>query len=95
MLAYRYLHARILLFRPVLSRFCLLGPTSVNSGTVLDESLAQRMALQCSTLCLTAAHQIIELIHSNLTSDGMTGPLPAWWYCVLCKVIRPSCSVLH
>ncbi|KAE9376680.1 hypothetical protein N431DRAFT_400970 [Stipitochalara longipes BDJ] len=79
----RYLHARILLFRPVLSRFCLLEPTSVNSGTVLDESLTQRMVLQCSTLCLTAAHQMIELIHSNLASDRMTGPLPAWWYCVL------------
>ncbi|KAI9879911.1 MAG: hypothetical protein M1830_006578 [Pleopsidium flavum] len=76
------LHARILLFRPILSRFCLPQETPTDPGTALDESLPQRMALQCSSLCLRAAHDAIELIYANLVVDGARGPLPAWWYYV-------------
>ncbi|KAE8381312.1 fungal-specific transcription factor domain-containing protein [Aspergillus bertholletiae] len=75
----RFLHARILLFRPILTQLCLHShrrPTSI-------ESLAQRTALQCSNLCLTASHQIIDMIYANLDFAFVTGPLPSWWYCVL------------
>jgi len=81
----RFLHARILLFRPILSRFCLPQETPTDPGTALDESLPQRMALQCSALCLRAAHDAIDLIYANLVVNGALGPLPAWWYCVLCE----------
>lgn len=83
----RFLHTRILLFRPILTRFCLPeavdGETS--TGTVLDESLAQRTVVQCSSLCLRSAHDLIDLFYMNLTKDGTMGSLPAWWYCVFCK----------
>ncbi|KAH8814897.1 fungal-specific transcription factor domain protein [Xylogone sp. PMI_703] len=81
----RFLYARILLFRPVLSRFCLpdITTSATNTGTALDESLSQCVTLQCSILCLRSAHEIIHLIHSNLSTNDLSGPLPAWWYCIL------------
>ena len=80
----RFLHTRILLFRPILTRFCLPKSTESETGTALDESLAQRTVVQCSSLCLRSAHDLIDLLHMNLTKDGTMGSLPAWWYCVFC-----------
>lgn len=79
----RFLHARILLFRPTLSQFCLFENAPLVSGTPLDESLSHRMVFQCSSLCVRAAHDMIQLIYSNLNPHDLTGPLPAWWYCIL------------
>jgi hypothetical protein len=42
----RFLHARILLYRPILSDFCLPQSPPTELGTVIDESLAERMVLQ-------------------------------------------------
>ena len=81
----RFLHARILLLRPAISHFCLLEPRPLAPGTALDESLGHRMVVQCSSLCMRSAHDMIKLIYSNLSLDDLTGPLPAWWYCILCK----------
>jgi hypothetical protein len=84
----RYLHTRILLFRPILSRFCLAQPdTTYNSSSSAQnmehESLPQHLALACSNLCLRAAHDAIHLIYSNLDRENITGPVPQWWNCVL------------
>jgi hypothetical protein len=57
------------------------------SCTALDESLGYRMITQCSSLCVKAAHDVIQLIHSNLNQDELTGPLPAWWYSILCMLV--------
>jgi hypothetical protein len=81
----RFLHARILLFRPILSKFCLPQSNPTVSGTLIDESLAERMVLQCSTLCLKQAHDMIDLIYANLNMETLGGPLPAGWYSILCK----------
>lgn len=84
----RYLHTRILLFRPILSRFCLAQPdtTYTSSSSARDmthESLPQHLALACSNLCLRAAHDAIHLIYCNLDRETITGPVPQWWNCVL------------
>jgi hypothetical protein len=85
----RYLHTRILLFRPILSRFCLAQPdttypsSSSSAQNMEHESLPQHLALACSNLCLRAAHDAIHLIHSNLDRESITGPVPQWWNCIL------------
>ncbi|KAK2612664.1 hypothetical protein QQS21_001281 [Conoideocrella luteorostrata] len=78
----RLLHARILLFRPLLAQFCFKREgNGLESATI--ESLADRLVVQCSNLCLRASHQMIHVIHANLDRTTVTGPLPSWWYCVL------------
>ncbi|KAF7513314.1 hypothetical protein GJ744_009735 [Endocarpon pusillum] len=82
----RYLHSRILLFRPILSRFCLAQPDTTHTSSSSDmehESLPQHLALACSNLCLRAAHDAIHLIYSNLDRENITGPVPQWWNCIL------------
>jgi hypothetical protein len=84
----RYLHTRILLFRPILSRFCLTQPDttyplSSSAQNMEHESLPQHLALACSNLCLRAAHDAIHLIYSNLDRENITGPVPQWWNCIL------------
>ena len=90
---FRYLHCRILIFRPVLSRFCLAQNQLSSSITKFDDSLPQRMALSCSTLCLRAAHEMIEIIHNNVDSETLMGNVPLWWNAVL--YVYTSATVLQ
>ncbi|KAH7417855.1 putative C6 transcription factor [Cadophora sp. MPI-SDFR-AT-0126] len=78
----RFLHARILILRPILSRFCLPQSRPLYAGTILDESVGERMSFQCSALCLTAAHDLIGHIKTHFRPSGKIGMLPAWWYCI-------------
>jgi hypothetical protein len=40
---------------------------------------------ECSHLCFQTAHEVIETFDQNLNVEDLTGPLPCWWYSVLCK----------
>ena len=80
----RFLHTRILLYRPILSRL-ISSPDADTSSMIfrLQNNLLQRMAVQCSILCVRTAQAAIENIHSQLpTETGLMGTLPAWWYLV-------------
>ncbi|KAL4877987.1 fungal-specific transcription factor domain-containing protein [Aspergillus karnatakaensis] len=79
----RFLHVRMLLFRPVLSKYCTAREIASDPLISLNDSLPQRVALQCSSICVKVAQEVIELIYSNIPSDGSSGPLPAWWYNIL------------
>lgn len=83
----RLMHAKIPLFRPALSLFCLSETQSDETDSQTEESLHQWMILRCPILCLRAAHGVIDLI---FTSDGKTGPPPSWWYNTFCKSTRPT-----
>ena len=89
---FRYLHCRILIFRPVLSRFCLAQNELSSSITKFEDSLPQRMASSCSTLCLRAAHEMIEIIH-NMDNQTIIGHIPLWWNAVL--YVYTSATVLQ
>jgi len=89
----RYLHCRILIFRPVLSRFCLAQNELSSSISKFHDSLPQRMALSCSTLCLRAAHEMIEIIHNNVNNETIAGHIPLWWNMVL--YVYTSATVLQ
>ncbi|KAF7125672.1 hypothetical protein CNMCM5793_001911 [Aspergillus hiratsukae] len=80
----RFLHVRMLLFRPILSKYCTARDITPHDPLIsLNDSFPQRVAQQCSIICVKVAQEVIELIHSNLPADGTTGPLPAWWYNIL------------
>lgn len=51
----------------------------------MDRTLSKNLVDQCSTLCFEAAHELINMIHANLDLHTVTGPVPAWWFAVLCK----------
>ncbi|KAL5051329.1 hypothetical protein BDW71DRAFT_214261 [Aspergillus fruticulosus] len=79
----RFLHIRMLLFRPILSKYCMARDLPSDPLISLTDSFPQRVALQCSIICVNVAREVIELIHANIPSDGTSGPLPAWWYNIL------------
>jgi hypothetical protein len=89
----RYLHCRILIFRPVLSRFCLAQNELASSITKFDDSLPQRMALSCSILCLRAAHEMIEVLYNTMDNRATWGHIPNWWNAIL--YVYNSATVLQ
>ncbi|KAM3471638.1 hypothetical protein MY8738_009230 [Beauveria namnaoensis] len=72
----RFLHARILLLRPILSLVCL-PHADAESDT---ERLASRLRKQCALECVATARATIKTFFDHQVSDGTVGLLPAWWY---------------
>ena len=82
-LSLRHSHIRTLLFRPVLSRFCSVCHYE---DDVEKDSLAYKLALQCSIMCVQSALHTVNLFgrtHAEVRLEGLDGLLPAWWYCIL------------
>ncbi|CAI7630663.1 unnamed protein product [Penicillium glandicola] len=89
----RFLHVRMLLFRPTLSKYCAVRDNATTDPLVsTNDSFPHRVALQCSVICVKAAQESIELIYNNVPVDGTGGPLPAWWYNIL--YVYTSATVL-
>lgn len=77
--ASRFLHARILLLRPVLSRFCLsYSPAEVEGFR--GDTLQERVVEQAAQLCVSTAQTIVTVLIEHQAVDGTVGLLPAWWY---------------
>lgn len=78
----RYCHIRTLLFRPVLSRFCTA--TGAIAGAH-EGTLAHKLALQCSVMCVRSALDTLSLfgpILEQLEWDELDDILPSWWYSI-------------
>lgn len=85
----------MLLFRPTLSRVCAVRDnTTTHSLISIDDSFPHRVSLQCSIICVRVAQESIGLIYNNVPADGTGGPLPAWWYNILCSFF-PCRTQLH
>lgn len=67
-----------------MAQLCLQRDRDNDPGAMWVESLSQHTAIKGSSLCLEDSHQVIDLIYKYLDIDTVTGPLPSWWYCVLC-----------
>jgi hypothetical protein len=83
-LSLRYAHIRTLLFRPVLSRFSSICYDEANPAD--KDSLAYKLALQCSVICVQSALHTIHLfgkIHNSVRLELLDDLLPSWWYCIL------------
>ncbi|EXJ56992.1 hypothetical protein A1O7_07336 [Cladophialophora yegresii CBS 114405] len=81
----RYSHTRTLLFRPVLSRFCSICHNH-HEEHIERDSLAYKLALQCSVMCVQSALDTVHLfgkVHSEVRVELLDDILPAWWYCIL------------
>lgn len=85
----------MLLFRPILSKYCTARDMSTDPLISLNDSFPHRVALQCSIICVKVAQEVIELIYSNIPTGPSGGPLPAWWYNTLCKHQVNQISVLR
>ncbi|KAF2021654.1 hypothetical protein BU24DRAFT_417295 [Aaosphaeria arxii CBS 175.79] len=81
----RYLHARIVVLRPILTESCLKQVKSDDSrhSASKDQFLSDNLIGHCSKICFESAHEIIRIIYSNLDLETVTGPVPAWWFAVL------------
>ncbi|KAJ9488305.1 hypothetical protein VN97_g5000 [Penicillium thymicola] len=89
----RFLHVRMLLFRPTLSKYCAIRDNATADPLIsTNDSFPHRVALQCSIICVKAAQESIQLIYNNVPADGTGGPLPAWWYNIL--YVYTSATVL-
>lgn len=73
-----FLHARILLLRPLLSRFCL-SQAPTDKGLV-DDTLQARVVQQGALFCVSTAQSIIATLLKHQSPDSTVGLLPAWWY---------------
>jgi len=79
LLRFRHLHMRMLTFRSVLSRFCLLRTETPILASKFYESLPQRLALSCSALCLRSACDLIEIVHERLKTSSSVAGTPVGW----------------
>lgn len=86
MLSFRYLHARIVVLRPILTESCLkqVRPDDGRWSAPRDQFLSENLIGHCSNVCFESARDIIQIIYSNLDLETVTGPVPAWWFAVLC-----------
>ncbi|KAF9893946.1 hypothetical protein FE257_008917 [Aspergillus nanangensis] len=79
----RYLHLKILLYRPILSRLCRVDqnhnlPTSTNIDMTHPMQTEPEINLDYSYRCVNAALELVQLLGENDQAS-----LPAWWYTVL------------
>ncbi|KAH7311356.1 fungal-specific transcription factor domain-containing protein [Stachybotrys elegans] len=80
----RYLHLKILLFRP--------ATVDASRGNLLDEpapgvqgltDLQRSLAVSCVHSCVLAAQELIQVLHSRCTINK--GQLPNAWHSVFCE----------
>lgn len=90
----RFLHLKILLYRPIFTQHCrdTFAPSTDNSGAARqfaapgrgdqtrEKALHSVFSQRCSVACVQAAQELIELV-SMSSKTSATG---AWWYNVFC-----------
>jgi hypothetical protein len=87
----RFIHVRVLLYRPIFTQLCAQGvteaPSSLTSGVRSPKPsdfgknrLYSSFAIRCANSCVEAAIDLIILIHEHYRTPA-TG---AWWYNGFC-----------
>ncbi|KAI0971646.1 C6 transcription factor [Xylaria arbuscula] len=79
----RFLHARILLFRPILAESYLKQNINGDDSHSEERSLSQGVTTECARILFASAHEIVNVIYTHFDFETVTGPVPAWWYAVL------------
>ncbi|KAL2417767.1 Sorbicillinoid biosynthetic cluster transcription factor 2 [Exophiala dermatitidis] len=75
----RISHARIILFRPMFSRFCLPQFSMNGSSTTAGQGLEGRVVQDGATMCVENAQRMITLLSSSHGPDTASRIVP-WWY---------------
>lgn len=81
----RYTHVKILLFRPILARYCSAKTLHGVIATSVTDSLPNKIALQFSVACIRAALNTIGCFDQALSGKDIghvDDLLPAWWYSI-------------
>ncbi|KAI1378154.1 putative fungal-specific transcription factor [Hypoxylon crocopeplum] len=73
----RLLHCRILLFRPMLARFCL-SQHQVATSPPLGQGLEDRLLQTYASLCVESSQSMIAVVYEHHNTDGAVGIIP-WW----------------
>jgi hypothetical protein len=76
----RHRHIRLLLFRPVLAKFCR-PPEATDSAT--GSNLSWKIALQYSVTCVETALETIRFLDATISIHEecqLEALLPGWWY---------------
>src|SRR5258707_8208991 len=95
---YRFLHLKIVLYRPIFTQLCRKTfpgslPVSGRKPTTEykqqdceDNPLYSSFSRQCSITCVQSAQELIDLI--SITSQ--TAATGAWWYNIFCMFFGPQ-----
>ena len=78
----RHHHIRLLLFRPLLARFCAIGETRPPSD---ERILPWKIILQCCITCVEIALDTISFLYdimSEKPAKELDEMLPVWWYTI-------------
>ena len=77
-LSARYLHIRLLLYRPFFSKPAeTSGITSIDGGSLTDSITSHGLIA-----CVKAAQEILQLISTHIRSDDGPELLPPWWHVI-------------
>lgn len=82
----RHRHIRLLLFRPVLARFCNPYEATQPTGEAEEKRLPWKIALQCSVSCVETALETINFLDRTISGRELGQLdllLPGWWYSIL------------
>ncbi|OQU97083.1 Fungal specific transcription factor domain-containing protein [Cladophialophora immunda] len=83
--AIRYSHVRILLFRPILARYCSKDLIISTNSASTEDHLPGKIALQFSVACVNAALRTIghfDMLMAGQKVEELDDQLPAWWYTI-------------
>lgn len=82
--ATRYLHIRLLSMKPILSAYLSNGSGGSDCEATNELSLSERIAMQCSVVCVKVALEMIDLSYGRRPKNpDFVGPTAAWWHNVL------------
>jgi hypothetical protein len=79
----------MVLFRPILADLYLTPHDVTSSPPKKERGLNHYATVQCASLCFEAAHEMLDVLYDNFNFSTVTGPVPAWWFSVLCKMVCP------
>lgn len=89
----RFIHLRLLLYRPMFTQLCLeerTGPSKVASippqraARTRKNFIYNSILVNCATACVTAAIDLVSLMHETY----LTSHTDAWWYNGFCKYLH-------
>jgi hypothetical protein len=78
----RFLHVRILLYRPFFSRPPAPSRTSGINALPQHPQLADTISCHGLIACVQAAQQLIDLVSTHLSSEDNSKLLPPWWHVI-------------
>ncbi|KAJ3494601.1 hypothetical protein NLG97_g3970 [Lecanicillium saksenae] len=76
-LRFRLLHSRIILFRPMLIRFC---QSQLESKLRSDSNLSENFVRDCASMCVGIAQSMVSQIDKCCQVDASSVGLLPWWY---------------